>query len=41
MNCPECKTEMEHHDILGCYECNECGHLEIVEEIEYEYVEEE
>jgi len=37
MECETCKVEMEYHEILGCYECNECGHIEIVEEIKYEY----
>ena len=41
MKCKECGSEMEYHDILGCAECDCCGHLEIVKEIEYEYIGEE
>jgi predicted RNA-binding Zn-ribbon protein involved in translation (DUF1610 family) len=41
MKCKDCNSEMENHDILGCYECDECGHIEITKEIKYEYISEE
>ena len=38
MICKKCSSEMEYHDILGCHECDVCGHIEITEELEYEYI---